>query len=1080
MHNNNNIKINNHNITILFIVMFIYFGLSYLSEYFFEPTFTPFSIRLAPGFGFIATLFYGVPAIAGVLLGEFFYYFLLHNLILTTSTSIALAISTAIYTYLAVYLIRRLIKFPNHLTNALDWYKLFILGGAIANLLPAIISVYFISRIEPVVQQYFLLFVTHWWLGQFLGTLLIVPVLLCLKWKSVPVWKARISLFSFIHFFLIIILITSYNYVSNHEKDKLIAQIEQKSQSINSAIKMDISNYGEDLHSIKNLFEYSPGISPEKFAIFSSKIKDRQPEIHAISYQPLIKNAERESYEEMMRSIYSENFQITERDKNGKFIRANERNEYTPITMRDIYDKTAIILGFDTSSSTFSRLAREQARKTNKVAISQAFKLASTPDGNDKSVVLYLPLTKQNLFSGYVAMSIYAVRVIQSAVENIDMEAFSLQVWDGSSTDSRLFYSKNTNSSVSNSYGLSKTGNIKYISNDWKYEIIQDPASLHRLVLAQLLIITFCALIMGTVSIRIFEFTGKKYELSRRALENEARFKSAFSNAPIGMVIVSLEHIILDANPSFCKMLGYSKDEVEGKKFEDITYYDDIESNIQYHNKLISKTIDHYSIESRYLHQDGHIVWALLNVSLICDDEGNPLYGVAQIHDITEQKEHAHKLNYLASYDSLTDLINRREFERRAEKLLKRIQLENEGEYALCFMDLDQFKVVNDSCGHIAGDELIRQLSDLLKNVVRQRDTLARLGGDEFGLLMEHCSLEDSYRVASTILKAIQDYQFSWKGQIFKIGMSIGLVPITSETKIYTELLKQADTACYMAKDLGRNRIHIYHADDSEIVQRQGEIQWVSRINQAIEENRFCLYAQPIKSLGNDHHEHYELLIRLIDENQETIPPGAFLSAAERFNLIEKIDSWVINNALNILEANQSFLNKIDFVSINLSGQSITKKEFLEFIITKLESSDINGEKICFEITETAAISNLSIAMKFISTLKEKNCRFALDDFGSGLSSFAYLKSLSVDFLKIDGMFVKDIVDDPIDHAMVKSINEIGQVMGMQTIAEFVENDMIKGMLKEIGVNHVQGYGIGKPMNFEELVIQQSRYKSKS
>ena len=442
-------------------------------------------------------------------------------------------------------------------------------------------------------------------------------------------------------------------------------------------------------------------------------------------------------------------------------------------------------------------------------------------------------------------------------------------------------------------------------------------------------------------------------------------------------------------------------------------------------------------------------------------------------HILTERKHVDAQLSYQANHDTLTGLVNRREFQCRTERLLSTIK-QDKSEHALCFMDLDQFKVVNDTCGHAAGDELLRQLGSVLTVTLRHRDTLARLGGDEFGILMEHCSLDDAHRVATSLQKAIQEYRFVWEGRSFKVGVSIGLVPIRSVTIDLNELLKDADAACYMAKDKGRNCIHVYHAEDLESTQRHGEIQWALRINQALEEDKFCLYAQAIVPLDGSPDKHYELLIRMVDEKGNTIPPGAFLPAAERYSLISKIDHWVIEHAFGLLADNPVFLKQVSFCSINISGQSLTDPEILEFIITQLDKSGIESQKICFEITETAAISNLIRATKFISTLRGLGCRFALDDFGSGLSSFAYLKNLPVDYLKIDGMFVKDIADDPIDHAMVKSINEIGHVMGMQTIAEFVENDVIKGMLKEIGVNYGQGFGIGKSLPLDDLLGRSS------
>jgi len=531
---------------------------------------------------------------------------------------------------------------------------------------------------------------------------------------------------------------------------------------------------------------------------------------------------------------------------------------------------------------------------------------------------------------------------------------------------------------------------------------------------------------------------------------------------------VAKDGTLLSMNPAGLVMVGAkSFDEIDG-----VSVYDLIAD--EYRNDFIdlNKRVfagESVELEFKIIGLKGGSKWMETHATPLFDDSGTIIAHLAITRDISERKQTEEQLSFQASHDALTGLVNRREFERRAERLFTTMK-QDKSEHALCFMDLDQFKVVNDTCGHIAGDELLRQLSTVLQNEVRHRDTLARLGGDEFGVLMEHCSLDGAHRVATSLLTAIQDYQFSWEDRSFRIGVSIGLVPLTASTPNLTELLKNADIACYMAKDKGRNRVHVYHGEDSEIAKRHGEMQWVTRISQALEEDRFCLYAQIIVPLDGSSHKHYELLIRMIDEKGEIIPPGAFLPATERYNLISKIDRWVIEHAFRLLVAHPRFLEQVDYIAINLSGQSLTDEEFKDYVIKQLQDTGIGGEKICFEITETAAISNLNMATKFISALKGLGCRFSLDDFGSGLSSFGYLKNLQVDYLKIDGMFVKDIVDDPIDRAMVKSINEIGQVMGMKTIAEFVENDEIKGMLREIGVNYAQGYSIGKPQPFDELL----------
>lgn len=570
------------------------------------------------------------------------------------------------------------------------------------------------------------------------------------------------------------------------------------------------------------------------------------------------------------------------------------------------------------------------------------------------------------------------------------------------------------------------------------------------------------------------EWVGVVNDITEKINANKEihKLSQSVEHSPNVVMITNKDGIIEYVNPVFTKTTGYTEEETIGQSpsffiAEEVSHQiykksrQTIQSGKSWHGEFVSKK------------KNGDVYLSAQTIFPIQDDFGNITHIVSIHEDITEEKRMSEQLSYYANHDDLTGLINRREFERRAKRLLSAMNKDRE-EHALCYIDLDQFKVVNDTCGHVAGDELLRQLSSVLESTVRKRDTLARLGGDEFGVLMEHCSLDGAHRVAESLHKTVQDFQFNWEGKIFKVGVSIGLTPITAMTLDITELLKDADAACYMAKEKGRNRIHVYHPEDTEIANRHGEMLWVSRIHQALADDLFCLYAQTIEALESNKGNHYELLLRMIDEKGNIIAPGLFLPSAERYDLISKIDRWVIKNTFRELANHPQFLSRINFCSINLSGQSMADADFLNFVISQFDVSGIDSSKICFEITETAAISNLSTAIRFMSTLKGYGCYFALDDFGSGLSSFAYLKNLPVDYLKIDGMFIKDIVDDPIDHAMVKSINEIGQVMGMKTIAEFVENDVIKGMLKEIGIDYVQGYGIGKPLPLEELLNKSS------
>jgi diguanylate cyclase (GGDEF)-like protein len=419
----------------------------------------------------------------------------------------------------------------------------------------------------------------------------------------------------------------------------------------------------------------------------------------------------------------------------------------------------------------------------------------------------------------------------------------------------------------------------------------------------------------------------------------------------------------------------------------------------------------------------------------------------------------------------LTGLVNRREFETRLERALKSAKA-RETSYALCYIDLDQFKIVNDTCGHSAGDALLGQVGALLKSKVRWRDTLARLGGDEFGVLLESCSLEEALRTAESLREAIRNFRYTWEDRSFRLGCSIGVVPITAENEDVASVLSAADSACGAAKESGRNRVHCFEENDIDLMRRRREMQWAARINNALEESRFELFRMTIQPLQRpDPGTHFELLLRMKDENGKIVSPDNFINAAERYGLTPAIDRWVIENALRWLVSEADERERLSMCSINLSGQSLGDDKFLPFVIDQFHRSGIDASKICFEITETAAIHSFSQANRFIQALKELGCRFALDDFGTGLSSFGYLKHFPVDFLKIDGSFVKEILHDPIDREMVRSINEIGHLTGKQTIAEFAENAEIINMLKNLGVDYAQGYGISTPQRIMRLAV---------
>ncbi|MBI5460787.1 MAG: EAL domain-containing protein [Gammaproteobacteria bacterium] len=435
------------------------------------------------------------------------------------------------------------------------------------------------------------------------------------------------------------------------------------------------------------------------------------------------------------------------------------------------------------------------------------------------------------------------------------------------------------------------------------------------------------------------------------------------------------------------------------------------------------------------------------------------------LRDVSQMRLISRELAYQAKHDMLTGLMNRREFEHHLATTLGRAPLLTTEPDWLCYLDLDQFKLINDTCGHLAGDELLKQVSRTLQSQLRECDMLARMGGDEFAILLSRCAAESATQIIERIRHILIATGFVWEDKTFNISGSFGIVPITADKVTLYELMSSADAACYVAKDEGRNRIHVHQGDDDAAAHRTTEMHWAHRIKQALEENRFILHHQLIGALqGRVYGMHTEILVRMIDENGALVAPTAFIPAAERYNLMADIDRWVVRQTLHTLR--HSVLTSAPgtcTIAINLSAQSLCDDNFLPFVLQEFDNQQIDPRHLCFEITETCAITNLSRAMHVIATLRARGCRFALDDFGSGLSSFGYLKNLRVEYLKIDGSFVRDIEHDAMDLAMVESINQIGHVAGMQTIAEHVENTAILEKLRRIGVDFAQGYGIAIP-----------------
>ena len=567
--------------------------------------------------------------------------------------------------------------------------------------------------------------------------------------------------------------------------------------------------------------------------------------------------------------------------------------------------------------------------------------------------------------------------------------------------------------------------------------------------------------------------TGKKLQESVDALFTEKeRLQVTFASIGEGIITTNLDCAIEYMNPVAQQLTGVSIEQAHNRPLQEVLMLIDELTRSQAIEPLIA------SIKNRspalfndpmvLVCSDSHEFNVEISAAPIRASNLSVIGSVIIFRDVSQQRLLSRRLSYQATHDALTGLANRFEFEQRLKNMLA--ETRDGREHSLCYLDLDQFKIINDTCGHEAGDRLLQELAEVIgKHIRHVRDTLARLGGDEFAILLEDCDTQSALRVANAICEEVRGFRFVFNDHIFSLGVSIGVVNITSGIDTPTHALRSADTACYAAKNAGRDRVHLYQTDDQETNKIHGEMLWISRITEALEHNRLALAYQTIAPIKTEYTplQYYEVLVRLVEKNGELLAPGHFLPAAERYGIAPNIDRWVIRNMCEWLGKQPSHLRQLKRCSINLSAQSLSDEMTGDIIESSLKKFNIPAEKICFEITETVAIANFTSAIALIRRLKTMGCRIALDDFGSGMSSFSYLKNLPIDYLKIDGIFIKDIHTDPVSLAMVKSIIEVAHLMGLKTIAEFVSSPEILDKLQEIGVDYGQGYAIAKPQLFE-------------
>lgn len=1016
---------------------------------------------------------------------------LLESLSLIILLSFA-ALSQAV---IGTMLVKRLIGPKDPLIDDKRIVAFLITIGPLASLIASSVAIVSFFMFDIISRDDFLISWLTWWVGDSIGAMVVTPLLLTFLARSIPaLYSRRISVGLPLLGMLVTIFILFFVTLSYEKNDRQQA-FERQARELHSYVEKRLQANFEVLYSIRSFFNANDSVNGREFSLFAKHQLLRYPEIQALEWTPRVSREQRDEFEDKDDGPGV----ITELGADGQMVVAAQRDEYFPIMYIEPLSGNSRAHGFDISTNALAREAQLRALTMGGFALTAPIRLVQE-NGSQRGLVAYLksnhPHTVSSM-SGYgVIAGVYRMDDFVSSVmlQREDLSAnVKLKIVDISS-DPVVLYQGNDAASKNNQALAGLSWQTDYAIGGRVYRFVYLPQhgflanvvqwSSWLVLLAGLL---FTALLGGWLlsltgrTMRISQLVQERtsslqheVEERKRAQQELLKLSRAVEFSPYMVLITKPDGEIEYSSPKFTEVTGYGPDEVVGHNINMLHFAK--HGEISY-SEIWQTLGDDPDWTGDIINQKkmGTLYWAQVHIAPIYDAENLLTHFVVTQQDITEARMISEQISYQASHDQLTGLVNRREFEVRLSNLLQ-FSSYAEAKHAFCFLDLDQFKVVNDTCGHIAGDELLRQISALLQERIRASDTLARLGGDEFGILMQNCPLSKAQMIAEEIRDAVAQFKFGWEQQVFSIGVSIGVVQIDINSVSMTEVLQQADSACYTAKDSGRNRVHLYQQGDELLAQREGEMHWVAEINSALEENRFLLYGQVIVPLQNMQLKpDVEVLIRMQDREGNIVPPGAFLPAAERYQLSSRIDQWVVEHTFSWLEENfAAFSQSLGCCAINLSGGSLGDNLIRDTIVSRLEGSSLLPYKIKFEITETSAIANLSEARRFIHGVKAYGCQFSLDDFGSGLSSFAYLKNLPVDNLKIDGLFVKGIAEDQLDLAMVKSINDIGHVMGKTTIAEFVEDDQIRQLLVDMGVDYGQGYGLGRPMPLDQLLAELS------
>jgi len=817
------------------------------------------------------------------------------------------------------------------------------------------------------------------------------------------------------------------------------------------AVESQLRSCGLLVRSVQALFLASQEVTPDEFETIYTNLRPREhfPSLQAIGVAHRELRADGEHFVTDL---------VTPRDGNQR------------------------LYGLDIASQPANMRALEYSRDKDEPAMSGAFELIQRTGlpGPKDGVIIRLPVfspgpspttiaTRRARLVGSLAVSFQVSSLIERALPRETREDFAVRITDVSDQAPHLLFASDTaaeTSALPDALTYRYRRDIVYGGRIWRMELRGTPGQMQSMSLPALTfaIGVLASLLLATLAWSLANTRARAFRMARNLSaqyrDSEARFRALNELLPTLVLLAhSQDGGLTYANHAARERLQLPDPEQSGKTLADLFEDEDLQEQFDDIAKGGWAMINR---PTRFRSSGRRAYWMTLSVSQITLEGQSHLLAVA--NDITELRELNEMLAYQASHDALTGLSNRREFVRRLDAAIN--DLVDGTQVAMLYLDIDQFKVVNDTSGHVAGDQLLAQLANLLSSHLIEGEAIARLGGDEFGILVERTTPAAALAFAERMRHEIEVFEFSWEERAYTVSASIGLVLIDHAGAQQREVYSLADTACYMAKERGRNRVQLYSEDDQEIVRRRSELQWIGRLRQALSEQRFCLYFQelhPLQVVADAGGAHIELLIRLRDERGVMVPPGDFIPAAERYGLMPQLDRWVVETAFANFARLHPSGEPVRLCAINLSALTIEDDTFPAFVIEKLQTHGVAAERICFEITETAAVASMARVIAMMNRLRDIGCHFSLDDFGAGMASFGYLKNFPIDYIKIDGSFVRNIETDAVSQSIVRAVTDIGHQLGLIVVAEWVADQRAYDLLKTFGVDYAQGYLLHRP-----------------